>query len=232
MTVNISASIESALGRPSRIEDEDGPGARPHPCGGHPGPVQTSCRWGSLLRLRLRYSACSTNSSRDSPPRGGPSSASEVPAENGAKFNDADTPSRARHLGHDSIVVTRIGLKPLPHLSHLNISLLPSDPGVPTSALRSGIHKYSYPPNPGRANTYSHSRRVGTLVPPSSAPAPDALEEINRQQYQDDQNDDSHDCHVLSFRFEFPNCPIIASRKPRPIRVRASTACAPRSGGT
>jgi len=43
-------------------------------------------------------------------------------AENGAKLKGAETPSLARQRGHVSFAATRIGLNPLPHLSHLNIA--------------------------------------------------------------------------------------------------------------
>jgi hypothetical protein len=43
-------------------------------------------------------------------------------AETGAKIKGADTPSLARQRGQIWVGGTRIGLKLLPHRSHLNIS--------------------------------------------------------------------------------------------------------------
>jgi hypothetical protein len=114
--------------------------------------------------------------------------------ENGAKFKGADTPSLARQRGHDSLVVTRIGLNPLPHLSHLNISLSRRS-GVPTSALWSGIRENTIPGfgslkrfgcgtnDPAGRNSASYA----TLL---SNP----MEEIDRKQdeYDDDENGDEH----------------------------------------
>ena len=104
----------------------------PQLCDEHPEPVQADSLWeaagASWLPscLRLRYSVCSTSSSRDAPVGGGSSSASEALTENGAKFNGALTPSLARQRGQESSVATRIGLNRLPHLWHLNISILPA----------------------------------------------------------------------------------------------------------
>ena len=75
--------------------------------------------------LRLRDSAWATPLSREGSSGGAPSSASGAVAENGAKLKCAETPSLARQRGHVHVAATRIGLNPLPHLSHLNIAVLP-----------------------------------------------------------------------------------------------------------
>jgi hypothetical protein len=110
--------------------------------------------------LRLRYSAFATPLSRDGVSGGGPSSASGVTAENGAKVNGAETPCRARQRGHVSLGLTWMGLNPLPHLSHLNI-VFSQYSGVPTAALRSGMLNESCPRSSALSNTFRAFRDTG-----------------------------------------------------------------------